>query len=70
MNRNSGRGIAYILCLAILMMAGSATAAYSQQISRKAAPSPKYSRDWTAVVQKMVKMTVFLNNDLDALSLQ
>ena|SRR5208283_798784 len=53
MNRNNGRGIIYISCLATLMMACFATAAYSQQTSRKAAQSPKYSRDWTAVVQKI-----------------
>jgi len=62
MNRNNGRGIAYIVCLAILMMAGFATTAYSQQSKPKAAPLPKYSRDWTAVVQKMLKMA-FLNDN-------
>jgi hypothetical protein len=35
-------------------MACFATAAYPQQGGRRAAPLPKYSRDWTAVVQKMV----------------
>jgi hypothetical protein len=54
MNRNNGRGIAHILCLATLIMACFATAAYPQQGRRKAAPLPKYSRDWTAVVQKIV----------------
>jgi hypothetical protein len=54
MNRNNGCGRACINCLAILMIAGVATAAYSQQSTRKAVPLPKYSRDWTAVVQKMV----------------
>jgi hypothetical protein len=63
MNRKNCRGLAYLSCLATLMMACFATAAYSQQTSRKAASSPKYSRDWMAVVQKMLKMTVFLNND-------
>jgi hypothetical protein len=53
MNRKNGRGIMYILCLAILIMACFATAAYPQQGRRKAAP--KYSRDWTTVVQKMVR---------------
>jgi hypothetical protein len=62
MKRNNGRGAAYISCLVTLMMVWFATAAYSQQSSRKAAPLPKYSRDWTAVVQKMQKMAV-LNND-------
>ena len=55
MNRNTGRGRAYICCLAILMIACVATAAYSQQSARKAAPLPKYSRDWTTVVQKIVR---------------
>ena len=55
MNRNNDRGIAYIVCLAILMTAGFATAAYSQQSKPKAAPLPKYSRDWTTVVQKIVR---------------
>ena len=54
MNRNNGRGIAYIVCLAILMTAGFATTAYPQQ-RPKAAPAPKYSRDWTAVVQKIAR---------------
>jgi len=54
MNRNNGCGIAYIVCLAILMTAGFATTAYSQQ-KPKAAPSPNYSRDWTAVVQKIAR---------------
>jgi hypothetical protein len=54
MNRNNGRGVAHIPCLATLMMACFATAAYPQQGRRKAAPLPKYSRDWTAVVQKIV----------------
>jgi hypothetical protein len=62
MKRNNGRGIAYISCLATLMMACFATAAYPQQGRRKAAPLPKYSRDWTAVVQKMRKIAV-LNKD-------
>ena len=53
MNRNNGRGRAHILCVATLIMACFATAAYPQQDRRKAAPLPKYSRDWTAVVQKM-----------------
>jgi hypothetical protein len=53
MNRNNGRGIAYISCLAILMMACLAAPSYSQQSRPKAAPLPKYSRDWTAVVQKI-----------------
>ncbi len=61
-NRNNGRGITYISCLATLMMACFATAAYPQQGRRKATPLPKYSRDWTAVVQKIRKMAV-LNND-------
>jgi hypothetical protein len=55
MNRNNGRGIARILCLATLIMACFATAAYPQQGKRKAAPLPKYSRDWTTVVQKIVR---------------
>ncbi len=55
MNRNNDRGIAYIVCLAILMTAGFATTAYSQQSKPKAAPLPKYSRDWTTVVQKIVR---------------
>ena len=54
MNRNNGRGIAHNLCLATLIMACFATAAYPQKGRRKAAPLPKYSRDWTAVVQKIV----------------
>ena len=54
MNRNNDRGIAYIVCLAILMTAGFATTAYSQQSKPKAAPFPKYSRDWASVVQKIV----------------
>ena len=53
MNRNSGRGRAYISYLAILMIACVVPAAYSQQSTRIAASLPKYSRDWTAVVQKM-----------------
>jgi photosystem II stability/assembly factor-like uncharacterized protein len=53
MNRNNDRGIAYIVCLAILMTAGFATTAYSQQSKPKAAPFPKYSRDWASVVQKI-----------------
>jgi hypothetical protein len=36
-------------------MACFATAAYPQQGRRKAGPFPKYSRDWTAVVQKIVR---------------
>ena len=55
MSRNNDRGIAYIVCLAILMTAGFATTAYSQQSKPKAAPLPKYSRDWTTVVQKIVR---------------
>ena len=55
MNRNNGRGRAYICCLAILMIVCVATAAYSQQSARKAAPLPKYSRDWTTVAQKIVR---------------
>jgi hypothetical protein len=54
MNGNNGCGIAYIVCLAILMTAGFATTAYSQQSKPKAAALPKYSRDWTTVVQKIV----------------
>ena len=54
MNRNNGCGRAYINCVAILMIACVATAAYSRQSTRKAVPLPRYSRDWTAVVQKMV----------------
>jgi hypothetical protein len=41
-------------CLAILMTVGFATIAYSQQSKRKAAALPKYSRDWTTVVHKIV----------------
>ena len=55
MNRNNGCGIAHILCLATLIMACFATAAYPQQGRRKAAPLPNYSRDWTTVVQKIVR---------------
>ena len=54
MNRDNDRGIAYIVCLAILMTAGFATTAYSQQSKPKAAPFPKCSRDWASVVQKIV----------------
>jgi hypothetical protein len=53
MNRNNGRGRAYICWVAILMIA--CVAADSQQRARKAAPLPKYSRDWTTVVQKIVR---------------
>jgi hypothetical protein len=53
MDRTKRRGIAYIGCLATLMMSCFATAAYPQQA--KAAPLPKYSRDWTTVVQKIVR---------------
>jgi len=54
MNRRNRRGIAYISCLAILMTAGFATTAYSQQSKPKAARLPKCSRDWMTVVQKIV----------------
>jgi len=54
MNRNNGRGIVYMSCLVTLMMASFASAAYSQQSKPKAAPLPKYSRNWTGVVQKIV----------------
>jgi len=54
MKSNNGRGRACIRCLAILIMVGVEPAAYLQRSTRKAAPLPKYNREWTAVVQKMV----------------
>jgi hypothetical protein len=51
---NGGRGIVSISCLATLMMACFATAVYPQQGRRTPAPLPKYSRDWTTVVQKIL----------------
>jgi len=61
MNQNSGHGISYIGILAILMlMACFSFGAQLKQTASKpvkqssTARVPKYSRDWTAIVQKIM----------------
>jgi hypothetical protein len=50
--RNSGRGIAYLVCVAVLSLSFCGVSIAQERVS-----SPKFSRDWKSVVEKMPAMS-------------
>jgi hypothetical protein len=61
MNYYGSRGIRYAGCLVALVTV-FAVVSYSQQSKSKAAPSPKFSRDWTRVAQRLQRLSWMMND--------